>query len=120
MPNEAVLHDIRQRLDYVALFSECLPSLRGSGNERTARCIFHDDASPSMSVNVAEGLFYCHNPECGARGDVFKFWMRVRSLTFPEAVRELARRVGIDVDAPRTPAPSPDELERRQADVLAR
>lgn len=69
--------------------------MQGSGRERRARCVFHDDSSPSMSINIEEGLYRCFVPACGASGDFVDFYMRVRSLTFTEAVDELARRVGI-------------------------
>jgi len=97
MPSEAVLHQIRSGLDYEQVFAEAL-TLRGSGDERTAKCIFHEDDTPSMSVNVADGVYFCHG--CGAKGDVFSFVMRSRSQTFPEAVRTLARLAGVDVEKP--------------------
>lgn len=92
---ESVVAQIRERIDYERMFSEFL-DLSGSGAERSARCIFHDDNNPSMSVNVEEGIFYCHNDACGARGDFIDFYCRVRSLTFREALGELAVRVGIE------------------------
>jgi hypothetical protein len=100
MPShESLAHQIRQRIDYEALFAEFLPSMRGRGAERTALCVFHDNTdTPALSVNVQDGLFHCHNPECGASGDVFQFFMRVRDLTFAEAVAELATRYGIPIE----------------------
>jgi hypothetical protein len=102
MPSlEGLLHEIRQRLDYQALFEEFLPEMRGRGAERRAFCIFHENTdSPAMSVNVEDGLYHCFNPECGARGDFIEFYMRKRSLTFREAVYELARRVGLNPEMP--------------------
>lgn len=95
--HDVLLNDIRQRIDYAALFAEFLPNMRGSGAERRAFCIFHQNTqTPALSVNVEEGLYRCHNPECGASGDFIDFYMRMRSVTFVEALNELARRVGID------------------------
>lgn len=48
-----------------------------------------------MSVNVRTGLFLCHVPGCGARGNVFQFFQRVRNLTREQAEEELARRAGV-------------------------
>jgi hypothetical protein len=93
--------------------------MKGRGAQRTAKCIFHSDKSPSLSINVEDGVYICHNPECGAKGDVFTFVMRVRSMTFPEAVRELGRRVGIDIDNPEH-RPDSEDIARQQADLLAR
>lgn len=46
-------------------------------------------------MNVADGRFFCHNPNCGAHGDFVEFYERVRNLRFPDAVNELARRCGL-------------------------
>jgi hypothetical protein len=95
---ESLAHQIRQRMDYGELFGEFL-NLRGSGSERAAFCIFHENTdTPSLSVNIQDGLFYCHNPECGARGDVFDFYRRVRDMTFAEAIVELASRYSVHVE----------------------
>lgn len=96
--SESIIHQIRERIDYPTLFAEFL-QMRGHGSERSAFCIFHENTeSPAMSVNLRDGLFFCHNPECGARGDFLDFYRRVRDLTFPEAVEELARRLGIEIE----------------------
>lgn len=102
MPNanhESVIHQIRERMDYEGLFREFLPSLQGHGPERAAFCVFHENThTRALSVNVQDGLFYCHNPECGARGDFLDFFRRVRDLTMREAIEELARRVGLEIE----------------------
>jgi hypothetical protein len=101
MPSrDEIIVEIRSRIDHESLFGEFV-EMRGRGSERTAKCVFHDDNSPSMSINVSEGLFCCHVPDCGEQGDFIDFYMRVRSLTFTEAVDELARRVGLDVSVDR-------------------
>jgi hypothetical protein len=114
MPSESVLHSIRQALDYEAVFSEVL-RLEGRGPERRAKCVFHEDTNPSMSVNVVDGVFYCHG--CQARGDIFTFWQRVRSVSFPDAAAELARRAGVVLDAPPL-APDPTALAEAQQRLL--
>jgi hypothetical protein len=96
--NEMLLSEIRRLLNYEQLFGEFV-RLQGRGDERTALCAFHEESNPSMSVNVVDGLYFCHNPECGARGDFIEFFMKMRDMTFTDAVRELARRVGIDPEA---------------------
>lgn len=86
---------IRERINYEEAFGEFL-QMRGQGMERMAFCAFHDNKdTPSLSVNLSEGLFHCKNPACDAKGDIITFFQRVRSCTFPEAVAELARRCGI-------------------------
>ncbi len=58
------------------------------------RCPFHDDQHPSFSVNFEEGYWHCF-AGCGG-GSVIDFWMKLNNLTFPEAVSELAQRLGIE------------------------
>jgi len=84
--------------------------LHKTGKEYVGRCPFHEDKTPSFSVNEAKGLFYCFG--CGESGDVFDFIMRLDGLTFPEAKRAL----GIESDSRRsTPRVSP---HRKAATLL--
>lgn len=104
MPSESIVAQIRARINYEQFFAEFL-QLHGRGAERTALCPFHHNTdTPALGINVDDGLFICRNPECGARGDFLDFYQKIRSMEFRDAVAELARRLGIDVD----PAPSPD------------
>jgi DNA primase len=61
-----------------------------------AVCPFHQEKTPSMSVDVARGLYYCHG--CHAKGDVFTFVQETQGLTFPEALEWLASRAGITIE----------------------
>ena len=62
--------------------------LIGRGKWRTAGCVFHDDKTPSLRINVESGGFICHG--CGAHGgDVLAYAMQARGLGFVEACREL-------------------------------
>lgn len=93
--NDVTVVLIRERINYEEVFGEFL-QMRGNGTERMAFCVFHDNTdSPSLSVNLSEGLYHCKNPACDARGDIISFFQRIRSCTFPQAVAELARRCGI-------------------------
>lgn len=58
-------------------------------------CPFHSEKTPSFSVNDEGGFFHCFG--CGAGGNVFKFLMELESLSFPESVRKVADRYGIEV-----------------------
>lgn len=122
MPShDARILQLRQRIDYEALFGEFV-RLEGRGEERKARCIFHEDTHPSMSINVQEGYYKCHNPSCtaSAGGDFIDFYMRVRSLSFREALRELCQRNGVEWDEARPRVPvDPEFLARQNEELLA-
>lgn len=98
--SDTLVAAVRERLigQYEPIFAEYFGPLPGQGVERSVRCIFHDDRNPSCSVNVRDGLYRCHNPECGASGDVFTLIERRESLSFQDALRRLAQRVGINPD----------------------
>ena len=71
-------------------------------------CPFHEEKTPSFSVDPEKGLYYCFG--CHQGGDVFKFVMQVDHLSFPEAVERLARRYGVKL-----PPRSPETKKRREA-----
>ena len=54
--------------------SKC-PDVRWKGNQGTARCPFHDDHRPSLSIDAKRGLFFCHG--CGAKGNLVQFRRRI-------------------------------------------
>lgn len=62
----------------------------GRWGEPKIRCPFHDDSTPSLRLNLSDSLWYCD--VCAVGGDGISLWMRVRGVSFPDAVRELTRR----------------------------
>jgi len=79
---------------------------RGRGWE--GLCPFHEEKTPSFSVDPDKGLYYCFG--CHQGGDVFKFVMQLEHLNFPETVERLARRYGVKL-----PPRSPETKKRREA-----
>jgi DNA primase len=82
--------------------------LKKRGRSWEGLCPFHEEKTPSFSVDPDKGLYYCFG--CHQGGDVFKFVMQVEHLNFPEAVERLARRYGVKL-----PPRSPETLKRREA-----
>lgn len=71
-------------------FAQALPSLKAHGTGwSSARCLFHDDHTASLSVNLGHGGWRCH--ACGLAGDLIQFHMRRHDLAFNEALRDLLR-----------------------------
>jgi DNA primase len=94
--SESVLAAIKQAVDLVALVGEYLPVHR-SGSKFKGLCPFHDDHNPSLELNPERQSFKCWS--CGAGGDVFDFVQRYERVEFPEALRMLAERAGIQLEA---------------------
>ena len=76
--------------------------LRKAGAAYKGLCPFHDDKNPSLHVDDDKGMFYCFS--CKAGGDVFAFLQRINGGTFPEALREVAEKAGVSVEASYSPA----------------
>ena len=70
-------------------------ALKRRGRNLTGLCPFHEEKTPSFSVDDERGFYHCFG--CGTGGNVFKFLMAIEGLSFPEAVRKVAERYGIDV-----------------------
>lgn len=70
-------------------------SLKTSGRKLKGLCPFHDEKTPSFTVDPEKGLFYCFG--CQVGGDVFKFYMLHENAQFPDALRELAQRFGVPI-----------------------
>ena len=70
------------------------------GREHTGLCPFHNEKSPSFSVNEQKGFYHCFG--CGAHGSVFDFVMQTEGVGFPEAVERLAAEANMELPQ-RTP-----------------
>ncbi len=94
----AIRNDIKDRVqqatDIVRLIGEQV-ALRPKGKEFAGLCPFHDDKNPSMQVSPIKQIYKCFS--CGAGGDAYSFVMNYHKMTFPEAIRHLAERAGIEV-----------------------
>ncbi len=86
---------IKQAADIVEIIS-AHTDLRRSGTRYTGLCPFHDERSPSFSVDPQEKLYHCFG--CGVGGDVIKFVEEKEGLSFPDAVEALADRYGVELD----------------------
>lgn len=77
-------------------------ALRQSGAKFMALCPFHQEKTPSFTINAAEGFYHCFG--CGAHGDVIDWMTEYRRLTVSQAIRELCARLGMpDPYSPSTP-----------------
>jgi DNA primase len=93
IPEEDVAR-VRAATDIVALIGEHA-ALKRQGTRWTGLCPFHQEKSPSFSVNAEAGLYYCFG--CQTSGDAISFVRQVEHLDFVEAVRRLADRAGVTI-----------------------
>lgn len=92
--SEDIIEEIRSRADIVDIISERV-HLQKKGSTYFGLCPFHNEKSPSFSVTPSKGMYYCFG--CGAGGNVFTFLQEYDNMSFPEAVRELASKTGVEL-----------------------
>ena len=119
MPTYApsLLDDIRGGVDIVDLVGRFV-NLKKSGVNWKGLCPFHGEKTPSFMVNPKKGIFHCFG--CGVGGDAFGFLMRQDKLTFPEAVRALAKQANVALPEERGAGDSGREELIRAMDLAAR
>lgn len=109
---EEKIREVNERAPILDVVSDYV-NLKRSGANYLGLCPFHGERTPSFNVNPARGIFHCFG--CGVGGNAFSFVMKVEGLTFPEAVRFLAKRVGVEItDHEPTPAERRRQDEREQ------
>src|SRR4051794_3109352 len=91
---QSFINELVTRTDIVELIGTRVP-LKKAGREYRACCPFHDEKTPSFWVSPAKQFYHCFG--CGAHGTSLGFLMAFEHLPFPDAVEELASRLGVDV-----------------------
>lgn len=87
---------VKESVDLAALVGEYVQPLRRAGTRMVGRCCFHEEKTASFGVHD-EGYYMCFG--CGAKGDAFAFLMAIEGIPFHQALRRLADRAGISLDA---------------------
>jgi DNA primase len=100
----AWLDELRARTVLSAVIAPSVKLIR-AGREWKACCPFHNEKTPSFTVNDDKGFYHCFG--CGAHGDAIRFLTDQRGMPFMDAVKELAGKAGLEV-----PAPDPQAKER--------
>ena len=108
-----VIQKVRERADITEIVGE-LVALKRAGASLKGLCPFHGEKTPSFVVNPQQGTYHCFG--CQAHGDSLNFIKETQNLNFPEAVKALASRVGVEVPEERFIKP---EVRERRAKRLA-
>jgi DNA primase len=110
------LDELRARVTLSSVISRTT-RLTKAGHEFKACCPFHNEKSPSFTVNDQKGFYHCFG--CGAHGDVIRWMTDQRGLSFIDAVKELASEAGMEVPAPDPRAAQMAEQKNTLHDVMA-
>ena len=92
---ENFLEQIRSRTHISEIVSRRVRLIRKGRGEHSGLCPFHDEKTPSFTVNDIKGFYHCFG--CGAHGSIFDFVMKTDGLEFPEAVEILAAEAGLQI-----------------------
>ena len=117
--SQAFLDDLLDRLDIVEVIDRRV-KLKKAGKNYSACCPFHDEKTPSFSVNPERQFYYCFG--CGAGGNALGFVMEYERLDFREAVEGLAQTVGLEIpkDDPRGGQEPPRDQNKSLYEALER
>ena len=110
--SEEIVDEVREKNDIVDVISPYVRLTR-RGSNYVGLCPFHNEKTPSFSVNTGRQTFHCFG--CGVGGNAYSFVMKYENLTFPEAIRQLADRAGIKL-----PEEEDNPEARKRADLRTR
>jgi DNA primase len=99
--------ELKQQADIVRVVGDYVQLKKAGAQNFTGLCPFHKEKSPSFSVHATRQFYHCFG--CAASGDVFSFVQRIENISFPEAMRRVAEKMGVPV--PRQNYSGPGEAE---------
>ena len=104
------IEELRDKVSIADVVSEKVKLTR-KGREYLGLCPFHNEKTPSFTVNEVKGFYHCFG--CGAHGDIVKFEMEANNLPFIDALEKLSRKAGLPM--PKFSKEKTAEQEKRQS-----
>jgi len=109
-------HTVKEQADIVRIVGEYVKLKKAGAQNYSGLCPFHSENTPSFSVHATRQFFHCFG--CGVSGDVFTFVQKIENVTFPEAVRLVAQKLGIALPKISYSTPAEAEQAKRRAALL--
>ncbi len=100
-------YTVKQQADIVRIIGDYIKLKKAGAQNYSGLCPFHGEKTPSFSVHATRQFYHCFG--CGVSGDVFSFVQKIENITFPEAVRMIAQKLGIPL--PKASYSSPGEAK---------
>jgi DNA primase len=110
MPTSDFKETLKQQADIVRIVGDYVKLKKAGAQNFSGLCPFHAEKTPSFSVHSTRQFFHCFG--CGQSGDVFTFVQKVENITFPEAIRLIAQKLGVPM--PKVSFSSPAEARDAQ------
>lgn len=103
-----IVEDVLVRTDMLQVMQQYV-ALKRTGANYKGLCPFHNEKTPSFYVHPGKGIYKCFG--CNAGGNIYQFVMEIEGWSFPEAVRQLAGRIGVEI--PEETAEETEEARKR-------
>src|SRR6266568_1904235 len=100
-------YTVKQQADIVRIIGDYIKLKKAGAQNYSGLCPFHGEKTASFSVHATKQFYYCFG--CHEKGDVFKFIQKVENITFPEALRMVAQKLGIPL--PKTSYSTPGQAK---------
>jgi DNA primase len=107
MPLEDFKETLKQQADIVRVIGDYIKLKKAGAQNYSGLCPFHGEKTPSFSVHATRQFYHCFG--CGVSGDVFSFVQKIENITFPEALRLVAQKLGVPL--PKITYSSPGEAK---------
>ena len=107
MPTDDFKETVKQQADIVRIIGDYIKLKKAGAQNYSGLCPFHGEKTPSFSVHATRQFYHCFG--CGVSGDVFSFVQKIENITFPEALRLVAQKLGIPL--PKATYSSPAEAK---------
>src|SRR3982750_204767 len=88
-------YQVKQQADIVRIIGDYVKLRKSGAQNFSGLCPFHSEKSPTFTVHAAKQFYHCFG--CGVSGDIFSFVQKIENITFPEAVRAVAQKLGIEL-----------------------
>ena len=113
---DTTVESVKEKADFVELVEARTQLRKGGGGRYMGRCPFHEEKTPSFSVNGVDKLYYCFG--CGAKGDLITFVRETEGLDFTGAIEWLADRFNVPVEYEES-SPAQDAARHRRERLYA-
>jgi DNA primase len=110
------VYTVKQQADIVRIVGDYIQLRKAGAQNYSGLCPFHNEKTPSFTVHATRQFYHCFG--CHASGDVFSFVQKVENITFPEAVRAVAQKLGIPLPAATYNTPGEAQDARQRAVLL--
>jgi len=109
-------YTVKQQADIVRIIGDYVKLKKAGAQNYAGLCPFHGEKTPSFSVHATRQFYHCFG--CGVSGDVFSFVQKIENITFPEAVRLVAQKLGIPLPKASYSTPGEAKEARLRAQLL--